>query len=71
VKSEIEANDPKALKARVAELEKQLRPRRQTAAPAADLTHERSVAYNAGWAAAMKETAEPRPGRGRVRLCSQ
>lgn len=60
VEAEAKANDPKALKARVADLEKQLRAKSSQVAPAVDLTHERSVGYNAGWSAAMKDVAKIR-----------
>ncbi len=67
-KADIDANDPKALKARVADLEKQLRTRAPTApsAPAVDLTHEKSLAFNAGWAAAMKDVAKERAANAKV-----
>lgn len=71
VKAEMDANDPGALRRQIAELRKQMAEAvtnhlRPTAAPAADLTHERSVAYNAGWTAAMKErdrADKPRAGK--------
>jgi hypothetical protein len=63
VKGEIEANDPKALKAKIADLLKQLaaKPSNQVAkSNAADETRLRSEGYNAGWAAAMKDGAKDR-----------
>lgn len=59
IEAELKANDPKELRAEIAELKKQLAAK-VPAAPAKGLTKEdearlRSEGYNAGWAACMKQ----------------
>lgn len=65
VKADIDAKDPAKLKARIAELEKALVAKKPTAVVTggkavteAERVHERSVGYNAGYAAAKKEDAK-------------
>lgn len=59
--AEIEANDPAALKRKVAELQKALQAKTPTVAKGITREDEvrlRSEGYNAGWEAAMKESAK-------------
>src|SRR5262249_32315593 len=65
-KDEIEASDPKALKAKIAELQKQLVAKAPAGLTAADEIRLRSEGWNAGLAGAMKEVSRARDVRNRA-----
>lgn len=68
VEAEIKANDPTALKAEIARLTAELKkkPVAATGLTSADETRIRSEGWNAGWAGAMKESAQISSAKDKV-----